>query len=48
MTDLAATRGTEMTFADVGVNPTPWGYSPCGDIIKKLISRDIRRRSWSS
>jgi len=22
-----ATRGTQMIFADMGVNPTPWGYS---------------------
>jgi hypothetical protein len=23
----AATRGTQMIFADMGVNPTPWGYT---------------------
>src|SRR5207253_9093529 len=23
----AATRGTQMIFCDMGVNPTPWGYS---------------------
>src|SRR5260370_6430162 len=33
----AATRGTQMIFADMGVNPTKWGYSPYEDIIKKLI-----------
>jgi hypothetical protein len=27
-----------MIFADMGVNPTPWGYSPYKDIIKKLIA----------
>ena len=30
-----------MVFADIGVNPTAWGYSPCDDIIKKLIARGI-------
>jgi N12 class adenine-specific DNA methylase len=29
-------RGTQMIFADMGVNPTPWGYSPYDDIIQKL------------
>jgi N12 class adenine-specific DNA methylase len=37
----AETRGTQMVFADIGVNPTPWGYSPYDDIIKKLIARGI-------
>src|SRR5437667_1797835 len=23
----ATTRGTQMIFCDMGVNPTPWGYS---------------------
>ncbi len=39
----AATRGTQMIFADMGVNPTPWGYSPYQDIIKKLIAHGIPR-----
>ena len=39
----AATRGTQMIFADMGVNPTPWGYSPYDDIIKKLVARGIPR-----
>ncbi len=37
----AATRGTQMIFADMGVNPTAWGYSPYQDIIKKLIAAGI-------
>src|SRR6202790_4354030 len=37
----AATRGTQMIFADMGVNPTPWGYSPYEDIIKKLIAAGV-------
>jgi N12 class adenine-specific DNA methylase len=37
----APTRGTQMIFADIGVNPTPWGYSPYQDIIKKLIAAGV-------
>src|SRR6202789_3317880 len=37
----APTRGTQMIFADMGVNPTPWGYSPYQDIIKKLIAAGV-------
>jgi hypothetical protein len=37
----AATRGTQIIFADMGVNPTPWGYSPYQDIIKKLIAAGV-------
>ncbi len=37
----AATRGTQMIFADMGVNPTAWGYSPYEDIIKKLIAAGV-------
>ena len=29
----AATRGTQMIFCDMGVNPTPWGYSAYDEII---------------
>jgi N12 class adenine-specific DNA methylase len=36
-----ATRGTQMIFSDIGVNPTAWGYSPYEDIIKKLIAAGI-------
>ena len=39
----AATRGTQMIFADMGVNPTQWGYSPYGEIIEKLIAHGIPR-----
>ena len=38
-----ATRGTQMIFADMGVNPTPWGYSPYADIIEKLVAGGIPR-----
>jgi hypothetical protein len=39
----AATRGTQMIFCDMGVNPTPWGYSPYGEIIAKLVASGIPR-----
>jgi len=35
------TRGTQMIFADMGVNPTSWGYSPYNEIIQKLIAHGI-------
>jgi N12 class adenine-specific DNA methylase len=37
----APIRGTQMIFADMGVNPTPWGYSPYQDIFKKLIAAGV-------
>ena len=36
-------RGTQMIFADMGVNPTKWGYSPYDDIIQKLVAYGIPR-----
>lgn len=30
-----------MIFCDMGVNPTPWGYSAYEDIIQKLIRQGI-------
>ena len=36
-------RGTQMIFADMGVNPTAWGYSPYDDIIQKLVAYGIPR-----
>ena len=39
----AATRGTQMTFCDMGVNPTPWGYSAYEEIVDKLVLRGIPR-----
>ena len=39
----AATRGTQMTFCDMGVNPTPWGYSAYEEITDKLTARGIPR-----
>jgi N12 class adenine-specific DNA methylase len=37
------TRGTQMIFADMGVNPTAWGYSPYDEIIEKLVAHGIPR-----
>ena len=39
----APTRGTQMIFADMGVNPTLWGYSPYDEIVRKLVARGIPR-----
>src|SRR5713226_10448805 len=39
----AATRGTQMIFCDLGVHPTPWGYSAYDDIIQKLVARGVPR-----
>lgn len=40
-TRSSATNGTQLIFADMGVNATSWGYSPYDDIISKLIERGI-------
>ena len=32
-----------MIFADMGVNPTTWGYSPYDEIIEKLVANGIPR-----
>ncbi len=37
----APTRGTQLIFSDIGVNPTAWGYSPYQEIIRKLEQRGI-------
>ena len=39
----AATRGTQMIFCDMGVNPTPWGFCVYDEIIAKLTQRGIPR-----
>jgi N12 class adenine-specific DNA methylase len=38
-----ATRGTQMIFCDLGVHPTPWGYSAYEEITQKLAARGIPR-----
>lgn len=39
----AARRGTQMIFADMGVNKTPWGYSAYDDVTEKLVRAGIPR-----
>jgi N12 class adenine-specific DNA methylase/SAM-dependent methyltransferase len=39
----ADTRGTQMVFCDMGVNPTPWGYCVYDEIVDKLVARGIPR-----
>ena len=43
----AATRGTQMIFCDMGVNPTPWGYCVYDEVIDKLIAPRHPRASRS-
>src|SRR4029077_13069070 len=38
-----ATRGTQMIFCDMGVHPTPWGYSAYGEVITKLVAQGVPR-----
>src|SRR5213078_3998925 len=39
----AETRGTQMIFCDMGVNPTPWGYCVYDEIVEKLVQRGVPR-----
>jgi N12 class adenine-specific DNA methylase len=36
-------RGTQMIFCDMGVNPTPWGFSAYDEVIAKLVESGIPR-----
>ena len=38
-----ATRGTQMIFCDMGVRPTPWGYSAYDEVTHKLVARGVPR-----
>lgn len=38
-----AMRGTQMIFCDMGVHPTPWGYSAYDDVIGKLVEIGVPR-----
>ncbi len=38
-----ASRGTQMIFADLGVKPTPWGYSVYEELVEKLTARGVPR-----
>jgi N12 class adenine-specific DNA methylase len=37
------TRGTQMVFCDMGVYPTPWGFSAYDEVAKKLEENGIPR-----
>ena len=41
--DTTPKRSAQMIFADMGVNPTPWGFSVYDDIINKLVAHGIPR-----
>jgi N12 class adenine-specific DNA methylase len=41
--NTATTRGTQMIFSDMGVNPTQWGYSVYDDVFRKLVASGIPR-----
>ncbi|ODU01095.1 MAG: hypothetical protein ABS79_02265 [Planctomycetes bacterium SCN 63-9] len=37
------TKGTQLVFCDLGVNPTPWGYSVYEELTAKLVEAGIPR-----
>ncbi|MBL8891559.1 MAG: DEAD/DEAH box helicase family protein [Planctomycetaceae bacterium] len=39
--DSTPTRGTQLIFSDMGVNPTGWGFSAYDDVIDKLVAAGI-------
>ena len=39
----APTKGTQMIFCDMGVNPTSWGYCPYDEVVAKLTAHGIPR-----
>jgi N12 class adenine-specific DNA methylase len=41
--ETSASRGTQLIFSDMGVNPTAWGYSVYGEIIDKLVKAGMPR-----
>ena len=32
-----------MIFCDMGINPTPWGFSAYEEVVEKLVDRGIPR-----
>jgi hypothetical protein len=46
--ETADKRSTQMIFCDMGVNPTPWGYSAYDDVITKLVKAGIPRQEIAS
>jgi len=41
--ESANKRGAQLIFADMGVNPTPWGFSVYSELIRKLVERGVPR-----
>jgi N12 class adenine-specific DNA methylase len=41
-------RGTQLVFCDMGVHPTPWGFSAYEEITQKLIAKGIPREQIAS
>ena len=39
--DHAATKGTQLIFCDIGVQPNEWGFSVYDDIVRKLLAMNI-------
>src|SRR5712671_6806501 len=39
-----ASRGTQLIFSDMGVNPTAWGYSVYQEVIATLVTQGIPRQ----
>jgi hypothetical protein len=37
-------RSAQMVFCDMGVHPTPWGFSAYEEVIQKLVERGIPRQ----
>ena len=42
------TRGTQLIFSDMGVNPTAWGYSVYQEVTDKLVQAGIPREQIAS
>ena len=40
-TDTTPTKGTQMVFCDLGVQPTKWDFSVYDEIVRKLVARGI-------
>ncbi|MDG3008309.1 hypothetical protein [Paludisphaera mucosa] len=44
----AHNRGTQLVFCDMGVHPTPWGYSAYGDLVAKLAACGVPREQMAA
>ena len=46
--ETSENRGAQLIFCDMGVQPTPWGFSAYDDIVRKLIAGGIPRDQVAS